>query len=133
VLLAGMELIRNPDPDIKDLSETAVARFREQNLRWELGVGLLIQANWWSLYSYDEGKLLEALQIFRELGVVFEQGLALQLLGRHAFQQRRPPAESRYFQQAKGLDEQLGPAQHPSTGSAWRIYLNKEAEGFSVF
>lgn len=110
VVLAGIERIRNPEVDGLDkLYENAVVRLREQNLLWELGFSLLVQANWWNLYVYDEEKLLEARQIFKELGVIYEQGIVAQLLGRHAFQQRRPLAEIKnYFSEAMKFDKQLG-------------------------
>ena len=110
VVLAGGERVRNPELDGLDkLYENTIMRFREQNLLWELGFGLLIQANWWNLYVYDEEKLLEAQQIFKELGVIYEQAIVAQLLGRHAFQQRRPLAEiTNYFSEAMKFDRQLG-------------------------
>jgi len=109
VVLAGIERIRNPELDeLYELYENAVTQLREQKLLWELGFSLLIQANWWNLYSYDEEKLLEARQIFRDLGVVYEQGIVAQLLGRHAFQQRRPFSEiTNYFREAMKFDKQL--------------------------
>lgn len=123
VLLAGMVYGRNIDSSLHDPRlEEVVARLRMQDDPWELGMSLLIHSNWWSQYDFDEGKLLEALHIFQHLGVVYEQRVILELLGRHAFQQRRSHAEIMgYFDRARGFKTQFDG--QPGSAFTWMFLV----------
>jgi tetratricopeptide (TPR) repeat protein len=62
----------------------------------------LYQANHLSYHVHEVVSLLEAARIFDELGVFYEQGVVAELLGRYAYQQRRPPSEvTGYYNQAR--------------------------------
>jgi hypothetical protein len=75
---------------------------------WLLANSLLIQSNWSQQYGLDGASLQEALRLCAKLGVIHERGLALSLLGRHAYLDRRPFAEvKRYFEEGRRVFAQL--------------------------
>jgi len=108
VYLIGMARIRNIESDLDESFDKAIARLRDSNILWELGMGLLIQANWWDQFVLDGEKLLEAAQIFKKLEVPFEQGIVAELLGKYSFQQRRPIDEvTVFYEQARVFYQQM--------------------------
>ncbi len=109
VLLAGLVHARNIDPGAEAEFEKAIARLRNENNPWKLGVALLIQSNRWGMYTFDEAALVEAAQIFKNLGVYYEQGVVAELMGSHATQQKQPvPVILEHLQQAKQFYNKLG-------------------------
>ncbi len=108
VILASLARVRNLALDIDEQIEAGISRLREQKLQWQLGISLLFNANWMSDYVTDELSLLEAANIFADLGVICEQGLVAENLGNYAFKHRRPLAEvTRYYNQAQQFYQKL--------------------------
>jgi predicted ATPase/DNA-binding SARP family transcriptional activator len=108
-LLATMIHSRNLDPAAEAQLEEAIARIRAENDPWKLGIALLLQSGRWGEYAVDEEVLLEAAQIFKDLGVWYEQGLVAEMLGRRAVQQRQPLAVVLdHFQRAKQFFRKMG-------------------------
>jgi predicted ATPase/DNA-binding SARP family transcriptional activator len=109
VPLALLVQARNLASGLEEQFERTVTKIRAQNDLWMLGICLLYQSNWEGEYIFDEAKLLEAEQIFKDLGVTYERGSVAQSLGRHAYQEKRPFHEvTAYYQQAKQFFEELG-------------------------
>jgi predicted ATPase/DNA-binding SARP family transcriptional activator len=109
VILAGLAYYSNQNLQAGARLSEAVERVRAHGDAWQLGYSLLISSNMWLTYSLDEARLLEAAQIFANLGVAFERGIAAEALGRHAFQQKRSLAEvTNYYQQAAQFYEHFG-------------------------
>jgi tetratricopeptide (TPR) repeat protein len=138
VILAGMVQTRNLDPDAEKKHEKIIARLREQNDLWSLGTSLLIQTNWWEpgrLFNIDEDRLLEASQIFKNLGVVYEQYIVATLLGYHSIAQRRGIVEiTHYFQLTRQFLDKMGDRYHSIDFLNWVwIYFQKgeSEQGFS--
>jgi predicted ATPase/DNA-binding CsgD family transcriptional regulator/tetratricopeptide (TPR) repeat protein len=109
VMLAGLTYTKNLATDAKERLDEAVARVRNNNDPWMLGVSLMIQANWWLVFNLDGNKLLEALKIFESLGVPYEQSCVAGMLEAFAAQDRQEPAEiKKYFEQSCEFYTTLG-------------------------
>lgn len=113
VLLAGLVLARNVDRSAEALLEEAVGWVRQQNDPYWLGISLLIQSNIGGDFSFDEAKVREAGRLFKDLGVLYEQGVVARMQGQHASQQKRPPAEIiEYVNRSQQFFEQVGIPYH---------------------
>jgi predicted ATPase/DNA-binding SARP family transcriptional activator len=109
VLLASLVQTRNLASDAEEQFDKAVDRLRQENDPWKLGIALLLQATRYGEYALDEGILLEAEQIFADLGAWHEQGVIAELLGRHGDQQKQPFAVIlAHYQQAKQCFNKMG-------------------------
>ncbi|HJS28828.1 MAG TPA: hypothetical protein VJ768_04370, partial [Anaerolineales bacterium] len=139
VLLALLVKARKPDSEVEKPIEDGITRLREPEISWELGICLLAKSNHYSQYVLDKPSLIEAGAIFRELGVIFEQGLVAEQLAKDAYKQRRPLAEIiSYYNRAREFYSQL-------RGYIPRIGINlmgladlyfrqgKYEEGFALF
>jgi tetratricopeptide (TPR) repeat protein len=94
IVLAGVARARNVIPETSELTARNMAALRQREEWWQLGIGLLIEANWYGWgATYDREKLLEAAEIFQELGTLSERSTVEEMLGKVAFQQRRPLTE----------------------------------------
>jgi len=108
-IVVGLAKFWNIDIDLDERFERHITRLREANHLWELGYILGLQGGWWQDHGFDEEKLKEALQLFKQIGAISEASGMYQKLGRHAFQQKRPIAEIMdYYDEAMKLSEQLG-------------------------
>lgn len=113
VVLAGLVLARNVDPSAEAPLAEAVARIRQQNDPYLLGFSLIIQSDLGGDFSYDEAKVREAGRLFKDLGVLYEQGVVARMQGQHASQQKRPPAEIiEYINRSQQFFEQVGIPYH---------------------
>jgi predicted ATPase/DNA-binding CsgD family transcriptional regulator len=109
VMLAGLAYKKNIDRNAKKRLGEAVARVRDNNDPWMLGMSLMIQANWWLVFNLDGNKLLEALKIFENLGVPYEQSYVAGMLEDFATQNRQKPAEiKKYFERSLEFYTTLG-------------------------
>jgi len=109
LILTGLANARNLTNEESEIISAILNQLRENNKLWQLGFGLLILANWWGVYDMDEVKLVEAIKIFKEIGVIFEQGLSAELMGRHTYMQRYPYSEViHHYEQARSFLQQLG-------------------------
>lgn len=137
-VLAFMVHIRNLDPSAEAELETTVARLKKANDPWKLGVGLYLQALRGGMYALDHKKLLEAGEIFRNLGVLHEQGLVAELLGSQAIHQKQPLyVILEYYHQAKSFFTQMGDESRATlnfldlSGLFFRVGLVEE--GFDIY
>jgi predicted ATPase len=137
-VLAFMVHNRNLDPHAEAELERAVARLREENDLWKLGIGLYLQAVRGGMYALDREMLLEAGGIFRRLGVLHEQGLVAELLGSQAIHQKQPLyVILEYYHQAKHFFTQMGDESRATlnfldlSGLFFRVGLVEE--GFDIY
>ncbi|MCU0484811.1 MAG: AAA family ATPase [Anaerolineales bacterium] len=137
-VLAFMVHNRNLDPHAQAELEMTVARLREENDLWKLGIGLYLQAICGGMYAMDREKLLEAGEAFRKLGVLHEQGLVAELLGSQAIHQKQPLyVILEYYHQAKHFFTQMGDESRATlnfldlSGLFFRIGLVEE--GFDIY
>lgn len=108
VLLATLARIRNLAFDTDEQLETIITRLREQRSQWQLGFSLFLYANRMSEYVYDEASLMETAKIFKDMGVIWEQGVVAELLGNHTYRRRQPLAEvTKYYDQARLFFQKL--------------------------
>jgi predicted ATPase len=139
VMLAFLVRARKVASDIDEPLEANITRLREQKSQWLLGVSLLFRANWMSEYVHDGISLLEAAKIFEDMGVIWEQGLVAEQLGKYAYQQRLPLAEvtgyydraRQYYQKLKGYTPRPG----INLMGLADVYFQqgKHEEGFALF
>jgi predicted ATPase/tetratricopeptide (TPR) repeat protein len=139
VMLAFLARARNIAFDIDEQLEANITRMREQKSQWLLGVSLLFRANWMSEYVQDGISLMEAAKILEDIGVIWEQGLAAEQLGKFAYQQRQPLAEvtsyydraRQFYQKLKGYTPHLG----INLMGLADVYFQhgKHEEGFALF
>jgi predicted ATPase/DNA-binding SARP family transcriptional activator len=87
--------------DFDDQLEASITRLREQKLHWQLGISLYFHANRRD-FVQDEAGLMEAAKIFKDMGVIYEQGMVAELLAVHNYRRRHPLAEvTNYYEQAR--------------------------------
>jgi len=111
ILLARMVQVTNLDADTEEQIEKAITRIRSLDDPWKLGISLLAQRGWIERReeSFDENNLLEALHIFKKLGVLYEQGFTYLFLGLHAGFSHKPINDIvNYLQQADQFLERSG-------------------------
>jgi len=137
ILLGSMAHMRNIDPDVGRQVEKAVERIRSEGQQWVLGMSLVIQSWLYGEYTINEGLLLEASSIFEAMGVHFERGMVAEMLGRHAYQQKRPHAVvTDHFLRAKQAFEQLGICYYAQVDwlflSGMYFQQGKPEEGFII-
>jgi predicted ATPase/DNA-binding SARP family transcriptional activator len=142
VILANLVRARNlpSDIDVDEKLEANIAMLRDGKSQWQLGMSLLYQANRMSGFIHDGTTLLEVADIFEELGVICEQGIAAEHLGKYAYQQRRPLSmvtcyydqAGRFFRKLKGFFPESG---IDLMGVLANIYFQqgKYEQGFAVF
>ena len=139
VMLASMVRARNLASDVDEQIEANITQLRENNSQWLLGISLIFHANWTSEYVHDEASLLEAEKIFEDIGVIWEQGLVAEQLGKHAYQHKLPLGEvTRYYNQARQFYQKLR-GHSPRTGINLEgladIYFQQgeHEQGFALF
>ncbi len=139
VLLGYLARARNIASDIDAPLEANINQLREGKSQWLLGVSLMFRANWMSEYVQDAASLQEAAEIFGDIGVIWEQGLVAEQLGKYAYQQRLPLAEvTGYYDRARHFYQKLkGYIPHSGINlmGLADVYFQqgKHAEGFALF
>jgi predicted ATPase/DNA-binding SARP family transcriptional activator len=93
VILAEFVRGRNLASDVDEQLEANITQLRAQKLQWQLGISQIFNATRMSDFVHDEISLNEAAKIFEDLGVFWEQGIVAEMLGKYAYQQRRPLSE----------------------------------------
>jgi len=108
VMLAGLVHAKNLDLGAIEQLDEAIDQMRKRGDPWVLGMSLIIRANWLIEFNLEEDKLLEALQIFEELGIPYEQSFAAELLANFALQGLGEPTEFKlYIEQSAQFYKEL--------------------------
>jgi len=141
VMLAGLVHAKNLDSGAKESLDEAIARMRTGGDLWALGMSLVIQANWWLEFNFDEDKLLEASQIFSELKIPYEQSFVADILVGLALQNRRDPTEIKdyiershqFYKELSALNPKFNYLIYISSGPDSYFQIGEFEKGFAVY
>jgi len=84
VLYAALGVSKKIGPEAGLLLDAALERLVPVFDQWELGLALMLKGGYWTSFSIEEDKFLEAARIYEQLGVFYELGVAYVMLGNNA-------------------------------------------------
>jgi len=141
-MLTGLAYKKNIDPEAKERLDEAVEYMRESNDSWALGISLMIQANWWLEFGFDEQKLLEASQIFDNLNIPYEQSYISGMLADQMSHSQKAPISKiqHYIEKSKIFYRRLSESSprfifllYRSKSPSEYIQIGEFESGFAAF